>query len=217
MKRFLSLLGFLPALAAAQVETDAQGWLQLNGFKNIGNGWRIFGEIQPRFGQNFTTTSQLLLRTAIGRDVGNGYSLWLGYAWTPNIEPDFRSEDRYFIQGWSNVKSGKWRVQNRTRLELRQIDGANGESWRGRHLVRGAAPFTKDARFTGIIQNELFWNFNSAPNGPKAGFDQNRTLAGLGYQLSKATRIEAGYQPILFGSPVTRRFDTLLVALFHDF
>ncbi|MDX2065122.1 MAG: DUF2490 domain-containing protein [Fimbriimonadaceae bacterium] len=206
------LVAFIPT-ARALDDIDNQGWFQLTFNRRDAKGYRYFGELQQRIGDNFDRPTIFLGRAAIGKQLTDDFSLWIGYAWTPSQLPRWRSEDRYFLQGQWEGRAGAWNSMHRTRLELRNIDGTGGSTYRLRHFVRGTTPFASGSRNYFAVQGELFYNVaRVGGNGPRAGYDQTRFFLGIGTNLTRTFRIEAGYQPVWVEIPRTRRLDTLLVS-----
>lgn len=215
MPRLSLPLLFFVLVGSAAAQTDRQVWLQSVFSTRLSGGTRFFGEIQSRDGENRRSSDQFILRAAFGRDLGREFTLWAGYAWTPNIEPDFRSEDRYFLQGSATTRLGPFTIGNRTRLEARNIHDAFGTSVRLRHQLRASAPTRPGSSLSGIVWNEYFYNLNSTPNGPRPGFDQNRLFLGLGIPATSRTRYEIGYQRV--DARAGRHLDTILASLFVSF
>lgn len=218
-RSFLALVLF-PALASAKTDVDGQGWLQIAANLRTKSGWRFLAELQPRFGEDFNRPVQFLARGAVGRQVTRNLSLWGGYAWTPQFQPIYRSEDRPFLQSLLEHRVGRTRLVNRTRLEFRGIEGAGAVSVRARHLFRTLTPFSNRAPLSAIVWDEVFWNVSNTSTGPERGFDQNRLFAGLGYQMNKTTRFELGYMVVnqsIARSERSRRLDVLNFVINLDF
>jgi hypothetical protein len=81
-------------------------------------GWY---EAQPRFGDDASQVNQLLLRTALGYTFADHWSIWQGYAWTPDIEPTFKTENRIYQQLLYVQKFPAIEIMSRTRLEERWV------------------------------------------------------------------------------------------------
>ncbi len=208
---FAAVLLALPVLSSAQ-EADSQGWFQALFHHRDAKGFRYLGELQQRIGNNWQDPTVFLARGAIGKQLSRDFSFWVGYAWTPSQFPTWRSEDRYFLQGQWDRRLGHWSTIQRTRLELRNIEGAGGSTYRLRHFLRAAAPFSSTSDHFVAFQLEAFYNLErTGGTGPRAGYDQTRLYAGVGTNVSKGFRIEAGYQPVWLEIPRRRRLDTLLV------
>ena len=45
-----------------------------------------------------------------------------------------------------------------------------------------------------LLRNEVFYNVNSLPGGPRRGFDQNRLFLGIAFTHPKDTKLTVGYQ-----------------------
>lgn len=177
---------------ARAANNQFQGWTPayLNlAFNDRWNGWY---EVQPRFSE--VGVSQLLLRTAVGYRFYGNWSAWLGYAWTPTIQPKYQTENRIFQQLlWADDLSAG-RLMSRTRLEQRWIGGADGVAIRFRTLLRYHLAFTDDELWRGVAQDEVFVNLNSPDGGPVSGFDQNRLFFGVNRVVNEHLNVDVGYQ-----------------------
>ena len=154
-------------------------------------GWY---EVQPRFGDNVSQVNQLLLRTALGYRVTKFWSLWQGYAWTPSFVPRFISENRIYQQLLYLREFPTFKVMSRTRFEQRWIQNVPGTALRFRELLRGRFPLDHERIWGIIVQDEIFFNFNSPTNGPDAGLDQNRFFLGLNKRINQHVHVDGGYQ-----------------------
>ncbi len=192
------LLGALPA--AAQVEHDAQLWGLFVAQGRAEGSLRWYAEVQPRLVLSAPKFERLLLRLAVGSQLTKTFSLWLGYGWTPLIQPSFSDEQRPFLQGLFEHPLGPVLLVNRTRLEARVIDTAAGTSVRLRHMVRAVWRFPGDGGLGLAGSAEAFVTINDVAPGPVGGFDQTRLFAGLNWKLG-AWQLEAGY----LGNLVRRR------------
>lgn len=178
---------------------------------------RLLGylELQTRVGDEMRHLERAFVRPAIGYRLTRNVSVWQGYAFVPQFKPTEGHEHRLFQQLLVTGKSGKTALINRTRLEERFIHGAGGTSVRARHLVRALHPVSKDRRWLLVGSNETFFNLNSVPVGPKAGFDQNRLYFGIGRQVNKKVLVEAGYLWSHINTPSgpDRNLDVLLTGV----
>lgn len=217
---FLSVLfGLLGAPGACGTEADSQLWTQYSFNARLKNRLRLLVEFHFRWGNNYSKTSQLVVRTSAGYQVTRNLSLWIGHAWTPSFIPEFNSEDRWFPQILLEDRYPWGQMINRTRLELRAIAGAGGTSMRLRHLLRFSRPVDQARRWSVIVWDEVFWNLNSTPAGPEAGFDQNRAYLGIGYTIGRHMRMELGYMANHVNPPRNRpdrRLDVLWVTVNYD-
>ena len=224
--RFVALFAFvvlvglsLPPRTAHADETDSQLWTLLTANKRFSNGVRLYGEIQPRVGNHFQDVTQLLIRPAVGYQVNPTVSLWMGYGWTPSISPRYVNEHRIFQQVLVENRYTNFDLTNRTRLEERFISGAGETAYRFRHQIRFYKPLDAQKRWGAVLSDELFIHLNTTPNGPQAGFDQNRPYIGIARQINKHTRVEAGYQGTTVNprNRPNRRLDTLLLTANYNF
>jgi len=183
-------VGALPARAS---DTDLQQWTQLTFQTDLSKQWIAFFEVQPRLGDDVSELNRLIVRPAIGYRLRPNVSIWQGYGWTPQFSPEFRDEHRSFQQLLMEHRVHKTDVVNRTRLEQRFIEDAGGTSVRLRHMVRLVHPLTSNRKWSLVGSDEVFWNLNSTPNGPEAGFDQNRLFFGVNHRVNPQLQVEAGY------------------------
>jgi hypothetical protein len=181
-----------PAPAQAD-QVDTQQWTIISLDKELSKRWLAYFEVQPRFGQNISTLEALIVRPAIGYRVNSKLSLWQGYGFTPNFDPDYNNEHRIYQQVLYQDTLGKTGLTSRTRLEERFIHGAGGTAVRLRSMLRLMHPISADKRWALVGYDEVFWNLNSTPNGPASGFDQNRLFMGVSRQVNPELRVETGY------------------------
>lgn len=213
----LALTG-LPSPASAD-DFDSQFWTLLTFNARYRTGLRLYAEVQPRLGNNYKEFTQLIVRPAVGYQINKNLSLWLGYGWTPTLNPDYNNEHRIFQQALLEHNLTGVQMVNRIRLEERSIEGAGGLSWRFRHQLRLVKPLDKINRLSLVGANELFWNLNSTPRGPRSGFDQTRPFIGLGYNVNKHTRVEAGYLLAYINPPrnaPNRHFDVFQLTVNYN-
>lgn len=183
-------LGLAPPASAAtnQFQAWTPAYLNLS-FNDRVSGWY---EAQPRFDE--FGVSQLLLRTGLGYRFYGRWSGWLGYAWTPSIQPKFRTENRIYQQLLYSDDFDWGRLMSRTRLEQRWIGDTSGVAIRARTLLRGQVPVSDDDRWRVVGQDEVFANLNSVENGPTSGFDQNRLFFGVNRVVNEHLNVDVGYQ-----------------------
>ena len=190
------LIFFLVSTKAAHADKeDFQIWTPV--YLTVSHSDKIQGwyEVQPRFGENASEVNQLLLRLALGYKLDTRWSLWQGYAWTPAFVPEYINENRIYQQ---LLYLRKWPTSeilvSRSRLEWRWIENVPGTAVRFRTLLRGQYPFDEEKVWSLVAQDEIFVNFNSPPNGPAAGFDQNRLFFGLNRKVNDHLYFDGGYQ-----------------------
>ena len=183
----------LTAAPALAVDVDTQQWSLFTFQKDLSRRWIAYFELQPRFGNDVSGVERLIVRPALGYRITPKFSVWQGYGWTPLFMPGFRDEHRLYQQFLYEETLGVTAVSNRTRFEQRFIEGTGSTSHRFRTMFRVQHPVSRDRRWAVVAYDELFWNLNSVPNGPAAGFDQNRVFLGVSRVLNPQLRVETGY------------------------
>ncbi|HZH02533.1 MAG TPA: DUF2490 domain-containing protein [Myxococcaceae bacterium] len=200
--RALLLTSCLWALPAKGAEADLQSWSLFIAQGNASPRLRWYAEVQPRVGGDIQRVERLLLRPAVGFQVNSVVSLWLGYAWTPLVSPEFQDEHRPFQQLLMERPLGSAiTLINRTRFEQRAIAGTGGISLRFRHMGRVLVQPLENSPFRIALYNEVFVTLNDVDRGPPSGFDQNRAFAGVNLKTGPVLQVELGYM----NNPVRRR------------
>ena len=210
MKKLLCGLLLLSSLNSsfAETYTDEETWVNLNAFIKLNENWLGYLEYQPRFFDYSKYNAVVLHRAAIGRNIGHGFSAWVGYGmitWNDRKDSKFPSktqhEDRPFLQLIHNHDHGNWKFTNRSRYEDRLFRHDKDGSQRFRHNFRVQYKFN-DSPWALAVWDEYFWNTNTIhpsreSHAPvtKAGFDQNRAFAGVAYFFGDKQQhmVETGY------------------------
>ncbi len=174
----MAVAAVVPVRASAH---DAQLWFNTTLFGSVGDV-AYFAEVQPRFGNGISQLDQLILRPALGWKVNDSLTLYQGYAYVEDRGgPAVAVEDRSFQEiNWKIGEVNGLRTSSRTRFEQRWRSDGKDVAFRLRSQMRVAAPLTE--RREGIAAvgwTEAFVALNDADWGPRAGFDQLRTFAGL--------------------------------------
>ena len=185
----LSGLITIPAIA---VENDlglwAPIWVTLPVTKKIGT----LLEISPRTQDNVTRFDQLFIRPAISYHLSDKLSVWQGYSWDPTFKP-FNVEQRIWQQIQINEKFEHFNLESRFRLEERFINHISGVPVRGRYRLGYWIPIDKEKKWNFVLWDEVWFNFNSRPHGPQAGYDRNWLFAGINKKISDNVNLEGGY------------------------
>jgi Protein of unknown function (DUF2490) len=184
-----------PAPVAAQAIADGRTWWNATVQERAGTSspWRWSFDVQARTRDGVEALDQLVVRPAVGFDLTNRSSVWLGYAYAAGFPPsgDVLHEHRAWQQySWNRPVAGS-QMTLRTRLEERAIEGDSGLAWRLRQQVRWSRPLPV-ARFSAIAWDEVFMHLNSTAR-TSSGPDQNRFFGGLGISLNPTARVEVGY------------------------
>ena len=202
----------LPYIATAQ-SSDFGNWLIYIGSKKVNSKWNIHNEVQYRNYDAVGDLEQLLLRTGVGYNLSeNNHNLLLGYGYilSQNYVADAQektdvNEHRIFQQFTSKQKIGKVSLSHRYRFEQRFVEA--DFKMRLRYFLALKIPLIKSeavpAKLYVSAYNEVFLNTESSV------FDRNRVYAGLGYQLYKNVRVEAGYMNQLFENSSRDQFNLI--------
>lgn len=173
----------------------AQGDIKTCEDEKSGYKWWFDGHL--RLFDDADGFGQSILRPGLGRTLSDKSAVWAGYAWirtSPATGADF-DEHRVWQQlTWSEVlETGK--LDFRSRLEERFVETGSDTGWRFRQLVALRRPFQIDPRFSFVVWDEVFLNFNDTDWGARDGFDQNRAFLGFGWKpnADSTWRIETGY------------------------
>lgn len=196
----LLALALLPSRFAgvgrAETQVEELGWFQITATGPIVGDWRFFMEAQPRIGTDpedgGTNLRALIIRPAVGYQLTDALSLWLGYAYQPSFDPS-RDEHRVFQQMLHTTHVGPFKMVNRSRLEERMIEDAGQPAIRIRHQVWFGYPLPRWPAWSLVAAVEPFVNLNTVRNGPVGGFDQNRVYLGVSRQIGKHLRVEVDY------------------------
>ena len=202
----------LPYIATAQ-SSDFGNWLIYIGSKKVNSKWNIHNEVQYRNYDAVGDLEQLLLRTGVGYNLSeNNHNVLLGYGYilSQNYVADAQeksdvNEHRIFQQFTSKQKIGSMSLSHRYRFEQRFVEA--DFKMRLRYFLALKIPLIKSeavpAKLYVSAYNEVFLNTESSV------FDRNRVYAGLGYQLHKNVRIEAGYMNQLFENSSRDQFNLI--------
>ena len=229
MRTGLACAMLLVALAArADAQTEDFGiWLggfvngKLPPLLNDTNGrWRLWLDVQARFGDDASSFSQGILRPGIGYSLSSAWTVWLGYAYV-RTEPPYASTTTYEQRIWEQVswagRIGRSRVSSRTRLEERFVSTGSQTGWRLRELLKLIVPL--GSIWSAVAYDEYFYNLNSTNYGATAGSDRNRIFIGPGIRISPKVTIEAGYlHQYVFGTNAPDKSDNILaVSVFWNY
>ena len=202
----------LPYIATAQ-SSDFGNWLIYIGSKKVNSKWNIHNEVQYRNYDAIGDLEQLLLRTGVGYNLSeNNHNVLLGYGYilSQNYVADAQeksdvNEHRIFQQFTSKQKIGSMSLSHRYRFEQRFVEA--DFKLRLRYFLAFKVPIIKTDTLPSKLYisayNEVFLNTESSV------FDRNRVYAGLGYQLHKNVRIEAGYMNQLFEKSSRDQFNLI--------
>lgn len=183
-------------------QEDQSTWMS-NSFQTDFNGSRylLFTELQPRFKEETSQFSQLIVRPFIGYKVTPTWQLWVGYAW----QGEYNEKDKFGLATNDVVEQAQWidnitpeiNLQYRFRQEQRFMAHAD-LTHRMRHRFRFQYSFPETNFYT-VAFDELFLHLNSVNYGRlkstvQSGINQNRTYVGVGYKITPKILVDTGYQ-----------------------
>lgn len=209
----LTLMFALPGFLHAQ-GSDFGNWLIYFGNKKINSKWNIHHEVQYRNYNAIGDLEQLLLRTGLGYTFNEGKAnvlLGYGYILSENYiantdNKESVNEHRIYQQFISKQQLGTVKLNHRYRFEQRFVE--SDFKMRFRYFLGINIPFSKTSKYYLSGYNEIFLNTESEV------FDRNRTYGGLGYQVSKNVKIEAGYMNQFFEKSSRDQFNIMTFVTF---
>ncbi|WP_418510322.1 DUF2490 domain-containing protein [Corallibacter sp.] len=209
----LTLVFALPGFLHAQ-SSDFGNWLIYFGNKKINSKWNIHHEVQYRNYNAIGDLEQLLLRTGLGYTFNEGKAnvlLGYGYILSENYiantdNKESVNEHRIYQQFISKQQLGTVKLNHRYRFEQRFVE--SDFKMRFRYFLGINIPFSKTSKYYLSGYNEIFLNTESEV------FDRNRTYGGLGYQVSKNVKIEAGYMNQFFEKSSRDQFNIMTFVTF---
>jgi len=192
---------FSPNKIVAQ-DSNLGNWLIYIGNKQLNDKWNIHNEVQYRNFDAIGDLEQLLLRTGLGYNLtenNNNILFGYGYILSENYVDDTNDkasveEHRIFQQFTTKQKVGKIGISHRYRFEQRFVEEDFKMRFRYFLGVKIPLQYKEDQKnpLYFSVYNEIFLNTNTSI------FDRNRVYGGLGYEFSKALRLELGYMNQFF-------------------
>ncbi len=182
------------AVNAEIVDRDNGYWAPIMLRAPIYKKWQASLEYQPRWQQAADKhLTESVVRLGAGYEFNKKLSVFGGAYISSHFNEELDWENRLWEQATYTSMIGRFSLQNRLRLEQIQKEEFERSSWRLRHQLRITTPFPKFKNWYLVASEEPFFNLNSAENGPRQGFNQNRLYFGIGRQINRCTRIEVGY------------------------
>ena len=206
----------LPNFLNAQ-ESNLGNWLIYIGSKKIDSKWNWHHEVQYRNYNAIGDLEQLLLRTGLGYNLGNGSNLLLGYGYIlsenyvgQSDEKVSVNEHRIFQQFIHKHTEGTVGFQHRFRFEERFVE--SDFRMRFRYFLSLNVPFKtifkSGEKFYLSMYNEIFLNTEGDV------FDRNRTYGGIGYKLSDGIKLELAYMNQFLNGFSRDQINVLMLANF---
>ncbi len=186
-------------------QNENTGWLFISHTQQLNKKLDVLADLQFRSADQLNDLSALLLRTALNYNINKKHAVALGYTFLGKWEEDemqmkvFTPENRIYQQYLYNFNTRRTEWILRFRLEQRFIKQEKHVdfSQRTRAFIAAQIPIAANADFSkGLyagVQNELFLTVQNKNNVDGHMFDQNRSLASLGYRWNKKIDTEFGY------------------------
>lgn len=204
----LAAAALVTAPARAETRHDTQVWQQTVAQGPIKDDLVYFFELQPRFGNDASELSQMMIRGAVGVKLGDKVTVYQGYAnvRTRPAGGNETREHRSFQQvNWALGKPGGVALSSRTRLEQRWRNDGSDVGWRLRQMVRYEHALKPDSdAVNALVWAEAFVALNDTDWGARGGFDQLRTFVGTEIGLPGASTLEVGYLNQTIDQPAGR-------------
>ncbi len=176
------------------IDRDNGYWAPISLRAPIYKKWQATVEYQPRWQSAADKhLTESIVRLGAGYEFNRKFSIFGGAYICSHFKEDLDWENRLWEQATYTSKVGPFTLQNRLRLEQIEKEEFVSSSWRIRHQLRITVPIPKHKNWYLVASEEPFFNLNSAENGPRQGFNQNRLYFGVGRQINRCTRIEVGY------------------------
>ncbi|MEQ1530583.1 MAG: DUF2490 domain-containing protein [Methylococcales bacterium] len=204
MKKILPLILCLILSPALHAKEDWGMWFSNTLQTDFGGSrYLAFLELAPRFKNDNSDFSQLIMRPLLGYKLNDNLQLWLGYTWQgeyndkSSVKFDNATHDVMQQLQWLQDLTPELNFQYRFRLEQRFFADADlAHRIRQRFRLQYSLP---DSKLYLIAFDELFIYLNSFNSGPRehsvqSGINQNRSYAGLGYKVTPQINVDTGYQ-----------------------
>jgi len=191
----VAVFGILGLISDAGAD-DNQGWtaVAFSGPAGDNSKFLLWFDGHARYRDNASELDTTIFRPGIGWRATQNLDLWLGYARVISYRegPDVE-EDRIWQQAsYPVARIFGGQLSGRTRLEQRSRDVGSDTGWRLRQFWRWARPIP-NTNFSFVVANETFLGLNNADWGQRSGYDQNRAMLGLAWQIASKVRAEGGY------------------------
>jgi hypothetical protein len=197
------LAGNMPNIAAA-TEHEAGLWMIVSGTDTLQTDdkptrWRYWYDVQARFYDPGSGTSQYILRPGIGYDLNDNVTAWAGYARirARSSSGSFVDENRYWQQlTWTAARWQHGTLTMRLRLEERSVSSGDDLGLVLRYSVKYTRPIGASGRRSLVIAEEPFVALRETDWAGQSGLRQNRLGIGIAWRLSPKASLETSYMNI---------------------
>lgn len=200
MRSAACILAAISAIAASQraraQNEDLQQWTLLVAQGTIKGDLIVFGELQPRLRDDVHRLGQMIVRPAIGYRIGPNTTAMAGYAYvrTDPARGPVTHEHRAWQQlAFQIADTGGVRINARSRLEQRSLNGEDELGWRFRQQVRAQTPLSPTSKISGVLWTEPFINLNATAWSGRSGVEQVRSFVGISAPIATSVTLEPGY------------------------
>lgn len=212
LKGFVFFLSTQAVFAQEKVNNN-NIWLHYFGKNIVADKWSISFETSMRYANGFSEKQQYFFRPTIDYQFTKnltgsvGFTHYNTYAYgNPAMNSINTPENNFFIQGAYTHSGGELKISHRLREEFRYVGlpskGLDGKlkinDYEYRNRFRYMLMFTypllkkeKETKVFALLGNEIFLNL-----GKKSGktlLNQNRVIAGLGYNFNKNHQFQLSY------------------------
>lgn len=207
MKRFFLLLSlFLSFHSLGKTENNAGLWLGYFKQENLSSAGRLHFETQLRYNLDEGRMGQTLVRFGYLHNLSPIHQLGLLFAY---VDSDSLKEYRPTLQ----YQYFHRHLTMRQRLEYRNVENIDQDSWRYRFLLRSKS-FNVGKHLQLIAWNEVFINLSHEQWSGKRTFERNRFFIGPRHQF-KELSIEWGYLNQIVPRKNQEVIEHLLVGYFY--
>lgn len=203
----------------AETKEDHQLWLSATVSGSFSEKLVYVAQIQTRYLNDLKHNAQrIFLPPIIGYRVTDDFTLSVGYGYTAlpgDGEPDGHEHRAFEEISYRFGQVGPGNLDIYVRTEQRFRSGGQEPALRIRSRVRYKLPLAKtggkQAPINAVFAIEPMAYFNTPDWGPRRGFDQFRSYAGVELPLNGKIRLDAGYTNMIFNGGATTDINHIAV------
>jgi len=195
------MLSLFASHAALAADDDHAQWLMFVTGDHFDSGiedarWRYSFDAQYRHFERNSGAEQYLLRPAVGYDVSENMSAWLGFTYAkrdPATSPSFNEQRIWQQLSWTVTRWGKTRLTARARLQERWRSNGDDLAVTLRTRAMLTTPISADDKFNLVVAAEPFVDFRDTDWGATKGLSRLRSSVAVTMRASDHWRFEFGY------------------------